>query len=266
MASTLLVLAASASTLVALMAARPHVAASAVLTSGDDLAFASAWVAAVGCACWLTVTTFACLVALGGGCPGVATRIARFGPPVARRLLQTALVGTFAVLPAAAYATPSAPLVVHVGPGGRLVGVPGELPDGAPVVRTPPTGPTVTRLAPPAPVAPATAPTAPTTTTTSLSTSAPTVLPATPPTVHAAPVAAAVPATPPHTVEVRAGDNLWRIARAETARVTGVVRPDNRTVAAYWRRVIVANRSTLRSGDPGLIFPGELIQLQAFAR
>ena len=32
-------------------------------------------------------------------------------------------------------------------------------------------------------------------------------------------------------------------------------------VARYWQRVIAANRTTLRSGDPSLIFPGEVVTL-----
>jgi hypothetical protein len=82
---------------------------------------------------------------------------------------------------------------------------------------------------------------------------------------------AARPATPPvapppaasaveHTYAVRPGDNLWRIARAELV-VRGHAQPDDATIARYWHTVIAANRHTLRSGDPNLIFPGELVTL-----
>ena len=61
-----------------------------------------------------------------------------------------------------------------------------------------------------------------------------------------------------HTVE--AGDNLWRVAALHLR--------DNRDgavtdgdVVEYWRRLIEANEDTLRSGDPNLIYPGELIML-----
>jgi len=60
---------------------------------------------------------------------------------------------------------------------------------------------------------------------------------------------------------VRSGDNLWRIARAEVIRTSGVPRPVDTLIAPYWRRVIAANRATLRSGDPSLIFPGEVVTL-----
>jgi hypothetical protein len=55
-----------------------------------------------------------------------------------------------------------------------------------------------------------------------------------------------------------AGDNLWSIAAAHI----GARRAAD--VAPYWRQVVDANRSTLRSGDPNLIFPGELVALPAF--
>jgi hypothetical protein len=57
------------------------------------------------------------------------------------------------------------------------------------------------------------------------------------------------------------GDNLWQIARVEVTRVRGSDRVDDAQVARYWQRVIAANRSTLRSGDPSLIFPGEVVTL-----
>jgi nucleoid-associated protein YgaU len=60
---------------------------------------------------------------------------------------------------------------------------------------------------------------------------------------------------------VRAGDNLWRIARAEVVQRSHASDPDGAAVARYWRLVIAANRSTLRSGDPSLIFPGEIVTL-----
>jgi len=64
---------------------------------------------------------------------------------------------------------------------------------------------------------------------------------------------------PPHVV-VRAGDNLWLIARASLTRVSAT-RPDDTEVARYWLAVIAANRSTLQSGNPSLIFPGEIVAL-----
>ncbi len=60
---------------------------------------------------------------------------------------------------------------------------------------------------------------------------------------------------------VRAGDSLWRIAESNVAAVA----PDasEGDVSLYWTRLVEANRATLRSGDPSLIFPGEIVALPA---
>jgi nucleoid-associated protein YgaU len=64
------------------------------------------------------------------------------------------------------------------------------------------------------------------------------------------------------------GDNLWTISRDHLARVTGRHASDlsDHEIATYWLRVIAANRASLRSGDPDLIFPGESIQLPPVRR
>jgi nucleoid-associated protein YgaU len=54
------------------------------------------------------------------------------------------------------------------------------------------------------------------------------------------------------------GENLWTIAQDHLAEARGGAdEPTLREVAAYWLRVIEANRNRLRSGDPDLIYPGE---------
>jgi hypothetical protein len=60
-------------------------------------------------------------------------------------------------------------------------------------------------------------------------------------------------------VVVRAGDNLWVIAKRALEREHGAVAPAE--VFPYWRRVIAANAGNLRSHDPDLVFPGERIVL-----
>jgi hypothetical protein len=98
--------------------------------------------------------------------------------------------------------------------------------------------------------------------------------PATPPPIapSAPAVARAIPAPAPTLAPnpsaprlhvVVAGDNLWRIAAAEVQRVSGVARPSDAATATYWRALIAANVSTLRSGDPSLIYPGEVVTLPA---
>ena len=74
----------------------------------------------------------------------------------------------------------------------------------------------------------------------------------------------APPAPSPRRHIVVAGDNLWTIARAEVARVVGTDDASDTLVAPYWQTVVARNRATLRSGDPALIFPGEIVELPAF--
>jgi nucleoid-associated protein YgaU len=61
-------------------------------------------------------------------------------------------------------------------------------------------------------------------------------------------------------VVVQPGDHLWRIS---THRLTSVFgrEPGDSEVSPYWREVIELNREGLRSGDPDLIYPGEMITL-----
>ena len=65
------------------------------------------------------------------------------------------------------------------------------------------------------------------------------------------------------TVVVEQGDHLWAIAAARVESIVGAPAPDH-VVAPYWRRLIDANVTRLRSGDPDLIYPGEVVVLPAF--
>jgi LysM domain len=229
---TLTVLVVSAATLGALLSARPHLSGAPAAWPGDDLGVAVTWLAAVICSAWLALTTLACVVASSRGRHAAAARIAGWAPPLARGILQAALVGAWVVVPTVAYAAPAAPLVVRVSPAGRLMTPPaaGSALD-APVVRAPQTSRPVPM---PAPDSSRVVPSPPT------------------------PAGLRVADRP---YVVRSGDNLWRIARAEVTRAGGDTRPDGATIDRYWRRVVAANRGTLRSGDPSLIYAGEVVTL-----
>lgn len=56
------------------------------------------------------------------------------------------------------------------------------------------------------------------------------------------------------------GDNLWAIAATHIESVVDGD-PSVPEVTEYWLRVVTANRDTLRSGDPNLIYPGEIVAL-----
>ena len=74
--------------------------------------------------------------------------------------------------------------------------------------------------------------------------------------------------TKPGLHQVKAGANLWTIARSELADATGRNPAELRAgeVAAYWVRIVAANRARLRSGNPDLIYPGEYVRLPAVRR
>ena len=217
----------------ALVPMRPHLDA-ATWVRGDDLALAVAWIIAVAASAWLFVATGACVLALRLGRPRVARRLAPTLPAGIRRLVEVAIVASCVALPALpalpASAAPATPVVADQ----PVVRAPAPAPV---TISTPATNPT-----PAATTAPAFTPEA-----------APTPKPATP---------APVSAPRQDHVVVRAGDNLWLIARAAVTRMAGA-NPTDAEVAHYWRAVIAANRSTLRSGNPSLIFPGEIVALPA---
>jgi resuscitation-promoting factor RpfA len=57
-------------------------------------------------------------------------------------------------------------------------------------------------------------------------------------------------------VVVAPGDHLWKISARHLEGMSAEME-----VAPYWRTVVEVNTPTLRSGDPDLIFPGEVIEL-----
>jgi nucleoid-associated protein YgaU len=74
------------------------------------------------------------------------------------------------------------------------------------------------------------------------------------------PVAIAPSQSSPGMVTVEPGDHLWKISQAQLDLTLG--RPAGiEEVGPYWLSVIEANRDRLRSGDPDLIFPGEVVML-----
>ncbi|MEE9228899.1 MAG: hypothetical protein V3U47_08000, partial [Acidimicrobiia bacterium] len=72
---------------------------------------------------------------------------------------------------------------------------------------------------------------------------------------------AALDPTVSHIHKVVRGEHLWRIASQHLEVVSGRTNLAEREIAPYWVRVMEANRSTIRSGDPDLIYPGEQIVL-----
>ena len=57
-------------------------------------------------------------------------------------------------------------------------------------------------------------------------------------------------------VTVETGDHLWRISARHLVDAKSAS-----PIAPYWRKVIDLNLSVLRSGDPDLIYAGEVVVL-----
>jgi hypothetical protein len=213
----------------------------------EDVIAVAAWLAAVTVAAWLFLTTAAYLVTRIAGLPRAAHVIRRLTAPMIRRFVDGALVLTLAAsvaapaVPAAATELPP-PLVLHVADDAPAEAAPNLTPAGSPVLSVVPPGVAAAGFAP----APSTA-VVPITDRPSPEATEPT-------SPDPEPVPDPVVAAARHTVVP--GDNLWTIAAAHL-RAHGSL--DG--VAPYWRQVIAANRATLRSGDPNLIFPGEIVTL-----
>lgn len=68
--------------------------------------------------------------------------------------------------------------------------------------------------------------------------------------------------TPDETYTIAPGDHLWGIARATLAQTWGRA-PSVPEIVCYWVDLIALNAAHLRSGDPDLIYPGEVVRLPA---
>lgn len=76
-------------------------------------------------------------------------------------------------------------------------------------------------------------------------------------------------ASPPLTWTVRPGDDFWSIAEAVVGGAAGggTGGPGAIQVAPYWSRLVAANRDRLPvPGDPGLLFPGDVVVLPPLGR
>jgi hypothetical protein len=206
----------------------------AVTPPADALVAALRWVALLG-AWWLFAGTLLYVAAVVTRVPAAVRAVRWAALPPVRRVVDAALVATVvggAVLaPATAGARGAGPpstTLVRDGRGGDLA----SLPPATVAAPTPPAGPPPRTPAPTATAVP--------------------------------PVA---PSPPPVSVEVQVvvapGDDLWALAAARLAATRGIAAGDvaDAEIAPYWVAVCERNRAALASGDPNLIFPGEVVTL-----
>jgi hypothetical protein len=64
-----------------------------------------------------------------------------------------------------------------------------------------------------------------------------------------------------HQVTVRRNDHLWSLSERHLQQVLGRPPLGEHEITRYWLQVIETNRGTIRSGNPDLIYPGEVITL-----
>lgn len=90
-----------------------------------------------------------------------------------------------------------------------------------------------------------------------------------PPPVTTTPAVPVAPAAPPPapaagtTHTVTGGEHLWSIAATQVAGASSTAPADlsPADIAPYWLRVVELNRQRLRSGNPNLVYPGEVVEL-----
>lgn len=206
-------------------------------TALTDALTAFARLAALVLAYYLLISTVVYLVALVSGSRRFIRITRPFAIPVVRSLADRVIAGTIAVGALAAPLVASSPptLGAAAGPAVTVQVIADYIPESRLVQATDPSVPGVLRG--------------------EVSFSGRPVTP---------PPEAATPArdTPLGPVEVVTGpgDHLWGMAETAMTNVLGRA-PMDHEVAPYWREVVDVNRDRIRSGNPNLIQPGEVIRL-----
>jgi len=199
------------------------------VTPAEHALAAMVWVAALGCVIWLAVSTLLYLAARASRVPALIRSIGWMTLPAIRKVSEGALAAvlvtsTIAAAPVRAQA-PS-PVVVVVDEGGALL-PPGFVGLGREMIEE--AGPQTETRVPPLPTFP-----------------------------HETKPGTTV--AEPVLVTVQTGDHLWAMSRRH---LTDVLErhPTNDEIAPYWRQVITHNQHNLISGNPDLIYAGEVIEM-----
>jgi nucleoid-associated protein YgaU len=227
-------------------------------TPAEDVLAAVCRVGALGCAVWLLAGTLLYALAVASRVPAAIQATSWLTVPAVRRAVDRTLAATLVgagVLAAPGVAAADAGIVAAGGvPAGFATPPPLPVPLYRPLPASDPPAATHRRSAASYPEAGSPGSSRP-----------PSAAPQpAPPPAAAAPqpvppptAAAPQPAPPPapSTRIVVAGDDLWQIA------VSQVGAEDRDRLVAYWGALIRLNRPHLRSGDPDLIHPGEVLRL-----
>lgn len=217
----------------------------------EDVFGAVVLLVAVGLAYWLLLSTVAYLLASFSGRPALVGAVRWLTLPPIRRLVSRAVALSLA---ASAVAGSLAPAVAHLAGGDRASEVIVEV-DSQRLLH-PPGAETAIDSGDESIGAPA-------------KDESPDIV--VPPHLRPVPAADSAGETPPlpapldgsvvHQVKVRRGDHLWGLSEQHLQRVLIRASLGEHEIAGYWVQVIAANRDAIRSGDPDLIYPGEVITL-----
>jgi hypothetical protein len=232
-------------------------------TPSEDVLLAGVRLAALVAAWWLLASTLVYVAARLARLHGAARALGWATLPCVRRwvdgvaAVSIVAAGALGVAPPAAAdppptSTPVPPVVVELDYRDRPV----PIDQPRVTVRTGRTGDATPSTVPPRDNRPLPAP-------------PPSSVPVVPPTTPApaAPPALPTPAPPPSVASaphaVVPGDHLWLIAADHLARISGRQPADLTAadIAPYWWRAVELNRSRLRSGNPNLVYPGEVVDL-----
>lgn len=212
------------------------------VTPTENVLVAGIWLVAVICAGWVNASTLLYIAARLSRIPSFVRSVQWMTLPAIRKVGEralAALLATTTAIPTPVGAHPPPPVVVVVDDEG------GFLPPGV-------TLPDVDRV-PPLPTLPFEL----------IEQPSPPLLPGEG--VSPEPVR---PDTTAHQragsvqITVQIGDNLWTISRRHLITHSGT-RPTNEQIVPYWRKVIELNLPSLISGDPDLIYPGEVVTMPA---
>jgi hypothetical protein len=206
-----------------------------------DALTALARLTALALAYYLLISTALYLIALATGSRGLIRLARPFAIPMVRTLADRIVAGSIAVSTIAApliATAPPAPDAAAVAGVSAEVSVdyvpPSRLVEDVPLDRTAPAPPDEQVAF----------------------TGRPTTAPQQPTVEETSPE----PISGPMEVIAVKGDHLWGLAEARMAKAMGRD-PLEHELAPYWRDVVDENRSRIRSGNPDLIFPGEVIVL-----
>lgn len=232
-------------------------------TPSEEVLLAGVRLAALVAAWWLLGSTLLYLAARVARLHGTATALGWATLPAVRRWADRAAAVSIVATTALGVGRPAAadpPSTTN--PAAAPVVIDADHRDPVSVPSRPPSSVRTGHGVDPPPV-PSVPPIDPVPVPTPSPTTAPAAQPLVVPVVPAAPAPSAPTPTAGATHAVTGGEHLWSIAAGHVATMIGKSPADlaPTDIAPYWLRVVEINLPRLRSGNPNLVYPGEVVEL-----